>query len=153
MKKWLYLSLISSLFLTSYGCSTIGSQGKSSGLLEPSSILRFSDIPVPAGFKALVQSSYSFETAGVRAAVLRYQGKADLDQVTNFYKEQMAMNNWTLLNITEYGERLMNFERDNETCIITISGKGNSVRLSISVGPRTQALPKKPRGALKEPIK
>jgi len=50
--------------------------------------------------------------------VLKYQGKTNPDQVVNFYKEQMAMYNWNLVNIVEYGQRLMNFERENEPVLL-----------------------------------
>jgi hypothetical protein len=60
----------------------------------------------------------------------------------------MPMYNWNLLNVVEYGERLMNFDRDMETCVISLAPKGNSVTITISVGPKPQ-IPKKS----KQPIK
>lgn len=122
---------------------------KSQGLLEPSAMLKFSDIPVPVGFNFLPQNSYLFESAGIRVGVLKYQGKANPDQVINFYREQMPMYNWTLLNITEFGERLMNFERERETCIISLLPKGNNISIIVSLGPKAQIQPKKSR----EPVK
>jgi len=89
-------------------------------MLEPQSILKFSDVPVPVGLKSLPQQSYSFESSGVRVGVLKYRGKNNPDQIVNFYKEQMPMYNWNLVNIVEYGQRMLNFERENETCIITL---------------------------------
>ncbi len=133
------------------GCATFSDSSKSntSGMLEPQSILKFSDVPVPVGLKALPQASYSFESSGVRVGVLKYQGKADAERVINFYKEQMAMYNWNLVNIIEYGQRLMNFERENETCIITLETKGSSVILTISLGPKSQNLARKSRTPVK----
>ena len=81
--------------------------------------------------------------------VLRYKGKANPDQVVGFYKEQMAMNNWHLLNVIEYGERILNFERESETCIVNLSGSGNSVNLTVSLGPKSQYTPKKADKPLK----
>ena len=129
------------------GCTTI-----SNNRLEPQAILKFSDIPIPAGLKSLPQTSYSFENAGVRVAVLKYQGRANVDQVINFYKEQMPMYNWNLINIIEYGQRLLNFERENETCIITmqIAGFWNEETLvTISLGPKSQNLTKKAKTPIK----
>ena len=79
----------------------------------------------------------------MRVGVLKYQGKADADRIISFYKEQMAMYNWRLVNIVEYGQRLINFERENETCIITIEPKGNTIFLTISLGPKSQTPAKK----------
>ena len=132
--------LISMIFLLA-GCTTISNrdQGMSnSNLLEPQTKMKFSDLPVPGGFKLLAQESYSFEAGGVRVGLLKYQGKADVDQVINFYKEQMAMYNWELLNVVEFGQRLMNFDRESESCIITLFPKGKNITIAISVGPKTQ---------------
>ena len=132
------------------GCSTLsGSKDENSGVLEPQALLKFNDIPVPVGLKNLPQQSYSFESSGIRVGVLKYQGKSNPDQVITFYKEQMAMYNWNLVNIVEYGIRLMNFERESETCIITIEPKGNNVLLIISLGPKSQNLTKKAKAPVK----
>jgi hypothetical protein len=146
--KLAFLFTICCLFTTALiGCATI-----SDTKLEPQAILKFSDIPVPAGLKPLSQTSYSFENAGVRVGVLKYQGRAYIDQVINFYKEQMPMYNWNLINIIEYGQRLLNFERENETCIITMQIAGfwnEDVLVTISIGPKSQNLPKKTKSPFK----
>lgn len=152
MKKAIFvLAFISFLALTLSGCALFSKKDKEIGspaLLEPQAVLKFTDIPVPVGFKLLPQNSYSFENSGMRVAVLKYRGKANPDQVVNFYKEQMPMYNWTLLNIIEYGDRLMNFDRESETCIISLSARGNTVDITASLGPKPQVT-RKP----KQPIK
>jgi hypothetical protein len=143
MKAFLILLLcVTSVSLI--GCETFGSKKSSAtpAMLEPQSILKFSDIPVPAGFKLIIKESYSFESTGVRVGVTKYLGKADIEQVVVFYKEQMPMYNWNLLNIVEYGDRMLNFDRDNETCIVTLIPKGNQVTIAISVGPKSQTYKK-----------
>jgi hypothetical protein len=129
------------------GCSTT-----SDTRIEPQTVIKFSDIPIPVGLKPLPQASYSFESAGVRVAVLKYLGRANIDQVINFYKEQMPMYNWNLINIVEYGQRLLNFEREDESCIITLQVAGfwnEEVLVIISVGPKSQNLTKKARTPVK----
>jgi len=126
------------------GCAALEKKDTTNpALLEPQAIVKFTDVPVPSGFKFLPKSSYSFETQGVRVGILKYQGKANPDQIVSFYKEQMAMYNWNLLNIIEYGERQLNFDRDSETCVITLSSKGGSVMVSVALGPKGQVMPKK----------
>lgn len=149
MKMSVMVSLCVVLSLCAAGCATSpSSPGKSSAALEPSLAARFSDIPVPAGFRVLPQNSYSFETYGVRVGVLRYQGRANPDYVVSFYKEQMPMYKWSLLNVIEFGERLLNFEREGETCIITITGKGNSSSVTISLGPKASSAVKKQKDTI-----
>ena len=85
-------------------------------------------------------------------AVLKYQGRVNIDQVINFYKEQMPMYNWSLINIIEYGQRLLNFERENETCIITIQVAGfwnEEALVTVSLGPKSQNLAKKAKAPVK----
>jgi len=131
--------------LNFFGCAMISKNDKAAnvpGSLAPQAVSRFADIPVPAGFKLLIQDSYAFESAGVRVGVLKYQGKTELERVMNFYKEQMPMYNWAFLNIIEYGESLMNFDREGETCIIKLLSRGRTVYITISVGPKSP-LPKR----------
>ncbi len=149
MKRFNNFSILFTTFfvlITSLtGCGTLFKKEPSltgSAMLEPSMLLKFTDIPYPSRFKFLSRDSYTFENSGIRVGVLKYKGKANVDQVVNFYKEQMPIYNWNLLNIVEYGERLLNFERENETCIVSLVPKGSSVFITLSLGPKPQ-IPKR----------
>lgn len=146
-KDYLILStlclLLAALF---YGCAGVQRQDtplKNEALLEPQAAMKFSDIPVPVGFQPLLEDSYAFESSGVRVAILKYRGKAKIDQVVNFYKDQMPLYNWDLLNVIEYGEHLLNFEREQETCIVNLTPKGNNITITISLGPKSGTRAKK----------
>jgi len=135
-----YVFLMIAIFVL-IGCAAVPKKDtplSNPAMLEPAAMLKFTDVPYPTGFKLLSQGSYVFESAGVRVGLLKYQGKANAEQVLNFYKEQMLMYNWNLLNTIEYGERLMNFDREQESCIISILPKGNNITITISVGPKSQ---------------
>jgi len=139
-----FISLICCILVLS-GCSGLSKKDKEAtgvAMLEPQAIVKFADVPIPAGFKQIPEESYSFENSGVRVAVLRYQGKADVNQVVSFYKEQMMMYHWNLLNVIEYGDSVMNFDRESESCIISLAPKGNSVVMTISLGPKSQVYKK-----------
>jgi len=134
------LSLLSFGLIALSGCAGISTKDasvKNEALLEPQAAVKFSDIPIPVGFQPLTQDSYAFESSGVRVAILKYHGKADVEQVINFYKNQMPLYNWDLLNVIEYGEHLLNFEREQETCIINLLPRGNNITLTISLGPKS----------------
>ena len=142
----LVLVFLCSCVLVLWGCAGVSKKGapfKEEALLEPQSTLKFNDIPAPAGFKLLAEESYTFESAGVRVGVLKYQGKADVEQVVNFYKDQMPLYNWNLLNVVEYGERLLNFDREQESCIINLSPKGRNITIVVCLGPKSGIRPKK----------
>ncbi|MFH1281495.1 MAG: hypothetical protein ABIH91_02110 [Candidatus Omnitrophota bacterium] len=152
-RKLVFLPIICCLLTIALtGCTTYsGSKGPvNPGSLSPQAILKFTDIPVPVGLKSLPEQSYSFESSGVRVGVLKYQGKNNPDQIVNFYKEHMPMYNWNLINIVEYGQRLINFERENETCIVTLQpmGWGNTL-LIISLGPKSQIISKRSKSPVK----
>ena len=151
MKGALIAAIIFGLISLS-GCASLWSGNKSSDVsapLEPNAVVRFMDVPVPAGFRLLDQDSYAFENAGVRVAMLKYKGKGSIDQISNFYKTQMAMHSWVLLNAIEYGQRLLNFDRETESCIISLFPKGSTTLVTVSLGPKSQSAPKKPDKPLK----
>lgn len=143
LSRYWAIGLLGFLFIAVMGCATTSGKDalpKTDALLEPSNSLKFNDIPVPTGFKFLPKDSYTFENSGIRVGVLKYQGKADMEQVINFYKNQMLIFNWNLLNIIEYGEGLLNFEREQETCVINLSPKGNHIIITASLGPKSTQL-------------
>ena len=138
-----FLTLV--FFLT--GCAgTVIKDEKGLGtaaVLEPMGSSRFSDIPVPVGFKELPQESYSFEASGTRVGMLKYRGKATLEGLVFFYKEQMALKNWNFLNIVEYGESLLNFDKEAETCNILLQPKGSTIIITVTLGPKSPGVPPK----------
>jgi len=109
---------------------------------------KFKDIPVPSIFKSVPQSTYAFESSiiGIRIGTVKYQGKAPLEQVIDFYKEQMPRYKWILENSLEYGNVMLNFSREKDTCLINLSSQEDLVTIDITLGPKLkqieQILPK-----------
>jgi hypothetical protein len=133
--------MISVFIFNLSGCVSMqGGRSLKPQRLEPSAIIRFSDVPVPVGFKLISDRSFILESGGVRAGVLRYTGKANIEDVIRFYKRQMPIYNWALLNVLEYGEHMLNFERENESCLITIETKWRRINISVSLAPKSPIL-------------
>lgn len=132
--------LLAALFLTSCA-ATYSKKSDPTQIpsLEPAALLKFQDLPIPSGFIYLPEQSYAFQSANFRAGLLKYQGKATGDQVTVFFKEQMPMYNWHLINIVEHARRMLSFEKDQETCVITLDEKGSRSEITLSVAPKSQA--------------
>jgi len=129
------------------GCAAIKGRGASEleeeegyapTTLAVTAKLRFSDVPVPAGFKLIQNKSFVFQTEETRVALMKYSGRAKLQDLVDFYKEQMLLCNWELLNIVEYGRSVLNFERSRQSCIITIESKGMKKIITISVAPKAK---------------
>ena len=142
-----FLVFILAFFLV--GCATTngGSSSELSELeegafdsttLAVTAKLRFDDLPVPAGFKLVQDKSFIFQTEGTRVALLKYAGRAKQQDVLEFYKEQMLLYSWELLNVVEYGKSILNFERAGQSCIVTIEPKGGKQIITISVAPKAK---------------
>lgn len=106
--------------------------------LEVASILRFSDIPVPSGFKIKPEESYTFQTDTFRDGLLKYTGSANPQVVVNFYKEQMPQYNWQLVNLIEYGRSLLNFEKQDQSCTIIVEGGVTRTAITIHLSPKSK---------------
>ena len=104
--------------------------------LETAKFLQFSDIPVPVGLKFLPKDSYLFESGSLRVGLLRYRGRIKEDEIVSFYKAKMPVYGWSLLNVIEHGDIILNFEKEGESCIITIRPKSLRSDVAISVSPR-----------------
>ncbi len=146
--KNIYKGIISIFFILGFfifaaGCASIGSgfssssnPNASSGISSTAKFLKFDDVPIPAGFKLIDNESFSFQNDQMRVGLLKYAGMPEADRVVNFYKEQMPLYNWDLINVIEYGQRVMNFERRDQTCIITIQPQSTRTVISIAVAPK-----------------
>ncbi|MFC1674753.1 hypothetical protein ACFL1K_02540 [Candidatus Omnitrophota bacterium] len=140
LRKPCVIALLGICMISSAGCAIFGKgrPTESEAILESQILVKFPDIPVPAGFKLVPQDSYSFEGAGVRVGMLKYRGRADANQVVNFFKDQMVMYDWRFLNTVEYGQRILNFDREDETCVINIIPRGRSVDIVFALGPKSR---------------
>jgi hypothetical protein len=105
-------------------------------VLNIAPILRFEDIPVPVGFKIIRDRSFTFQNDFTRVGLLRYTGRIPIDKVVAFYKEQMPIYNWNLANLVEYGKKILNFEKGNQSCIITIEPLVTTTFLTIALSPK-----------------
>jgi hypothetical protein len=141
-KRYVIFSTLLILLFT--GCATMSNvfkrrQASAPGkALEVSPILKFDDVPVPSVFRILANESFAFQTKDVRVGLLKYEGKADPDEVVSFYREQMPLYNWKTVNIIEYGRRVLNFEKDSQSCVITLDVKGSKITLIIAISPRSK---------------
>lgn len=122
------------------GCATTGSRSSDAGetpkMLDVAMALKFEDIPIPAGFRPVTRESFTFQNDVLRVGILKYAGKAQANQVVDFYKDQMPLYNWRFLNMMEYGRRILSFDRDDQTCIIVIEPVKVNCYVTITVAPK-----------------
>lgn len=143
--------LVGGIFASS-GCSSFrwargsGSASTSAGVPKQLQVAvdgRFDDIPIPAGFRLDTANSFAFQNDYTRVGLLRYAGGTKASEVVDFYKEQMPLYNWVLINVVEYDRSLLNFEKDRQSCIITCEGTMTKTTLSITIGPKSESSVKK----------
>ena len=103
-------------------------------------ILRFDDVPVPYGSRTLENESFAFQNDVTRVALLKYLGSTTPDQIVAFYKEQMPMYNWSPINIIEYDRRVMNYEKNSESCIVTVEAQGRKNIVTIAISPKSRPM-------------
>ena len=89
----IFLMVIPALIIS--GCTTIagsssgsGSSSMQQGSAAMSGIVKFDDIPVPAGFKLIDNESFTFQNDQMRVCLLKYAGMPNANKVVEFYKEQ-----------------------------------------------------------------
>ncbi len=138
--KYSYLMIF--VIMAVAGCATSGSVSRDDDLapakaLNVSAALKFEDIPVPSGFNIISSQSFTFENDVLRVGILKYRGRADAGRVVNFYQDQMPLYNWRFMNVLEYGRRIMNFEREDQNCIIVIEPLHMSTGITITVAPKS----------------
>ncbi len=143
MSKILSFCLIV-LFLA--GCVTLPQKesaddaGKNKASLSVAPILKFEDLPTPSGFKLLDKESFAFQNDKSRVALLKYYGGQNAEQVLAFYKEQMALFNWAMVNIIEYEKKVLNYENSEESCIITIQPQGGKSMVTVALSPKSRPI-------------
>ena len=105
--------------------------------LAVASRLKFDDVPVPNGFRIIREDSFIFQDSSVRIGLIKYAGRPNVEDLVNFYKDQMPLYNWNLINIVEYGRAVINFEREDQTCIVTVEPYTTKTVLTIAIAPRS----------------
>lgn len=146
MNKPIITTLIIVLGLVSMnGCSSIPSRrvtdtGEIVTVEKPlgiSSVLRFEDVPVPDGYSIIREQSFVYQDAAIRVGLLRYSGWAKPDQIISFYKSQMPLYNWNLINVVEFGNIHMSFVKNDENCTITVEPLTAKSLINIVISPKS----------------
>ncbi len=105
--------------------------------LHTASLLKFSDVPIPVGFQLVDNESFAFQNEMTRVGLLKYAGRPEADRVVQFYLEQMPLYHWTFLNLLEYESRIINFEKPEQTCIVTVGKRGDRTQVTIAIAPKS----------------
>lgn len=141
MKFIALLSVCTLLFLQGCATGTVSSETRAKQIQplspQPANALRFQDIPAPSGFKLVPKESFIFENNSVRFAFLKYTGHVGANRLVEFYRARMPEYGWQAINIIEHEARLLNFEKTDQTCVVTIDSSATSSSITIAVAPKS----------------
>lgn len=97
---------------------------------------RFKDVPAPDNFKLDEAKSFVYETPSLKAGILLYTGTGKRADVVNFYKDEMPLYGWKLVNIFEHQGVDMIFDKEGWNCRINISKSFRTNTIEIKIGPK-----------------
>ena len=95
------------------------------------------DIPLPVGFILADQSSEEWASGSLRYVRHCYRGPGGAETrlgVRRFYRQQMPLVRWAPLAESDvHGRCTMSFERETESCVITIAHERRAFTQSVVV--------------------
>ena len=95
----------------------------------------FGDVLVPREMKVDKNASFVFRTPGLSAGVLAMKGRVDGHSLIQFFENNMANDNWSLVSAFKSYRNIMLFKKENRWCVINITEKKLSTYLEIWVSP------------------
>ena len=129
------------LFVGVYGCKNLLSY-RTVGEREPevkqpiSTSYPFEDIPLPPGMTLNRKESFIYETRATKTGLLIYEGRGEMEKLSNFFKQQMPKYEWRLVSNFELHNVMLTFIKEGWSSIIYIlPQEGEMRRLEIRVGP------------------
>ena len=141
MVKRLYLYLLFGTWLFSAGCVAIEEMTATEPPPPPpppEMVYPFSDIPIPNGFERDHAKSFVYESGSGTVKVGRffYSGWNSLDDVVNFYQNEMVNKGWSLVNSIKHETTILNYEKEGWVCALMIESKLGRAIIEIQAGPK-----------------
>ena len=123
------------------GCGSTRSRARSATLVASQAPFH-RDVPVPTGFRMVDQVSEDWSNGSARYVRHEYRGRADKLAVRAFYRTQMPLVRWSLLDDSNVHGRIdMRFDRGGELCTIGIedyvSGWSGGVSVQVLIVPNS----------------
>jgi len=142
---FVFLMIISILFAN--GCSTLTGSQKSSnqnkqpsvdGDSDPTTIYYdFDDVVVPRELKVRRDSTFIYESTGLKAGLLSLKGRVDTTSLIDFFEINMKKDNWRLVSLIKTPATLMLFHKNNRLCVIEIDEDSYNTYTRIWLAPVT----------------
>ena len=119
--------------LTAAGCAESQFQSKSSKKPtppvetetkgDPPIYYDFNDVLIPGELKLDREASFIYQTAGLTAGVLVFSGRVELNSLIDFFKNNMAKDNWQIVSSIKSERNMMLFKKEKRWCVVSIKEK------------------------------
>lgn len=80
----------------------------------------FNDVLIPAELKLEREASFIYQTAGLTAGVLVFSGRVELNSLIDFFKNNMAKDNWQIISSIKSERNMMLFKKEKRWCVVSI---------------------------------
>lgn len=98
----------------------------------------FTDVPIPAGFKADRSKSFIYESGGgsVKVGRMYYSGWNGLQELVSYYQNAMINKGWKMVNAMEHDGMILNYEKKGWICTLIVTESVLKTHLEIQIGPK-----------------
>lgn len=126
------------------GCGTTfkdvspSGEAKDAKLLKPQSLpvyYDFDDISIPPELTLDKERSFIYETSTLKTGILVFKGRIDISSLVTFFQDSMKKSNWVFINSFKYKGYILNFQKENKSCLITLYDKAFNTIVEVRVGP------------------
>jgi hypothetical protein len=129
------LAVAATLVLVLIGCARTPKE-KDEMIPTPAATYRFEDVPIPRSLEIQKEDSFIYESEAIKTGILVYAGKAKVEDLAHFFKENMGTHGWRLVSNFERNDALMTFTKAGWGCVITIVPTGmERAKVEVRVGP------------------
>ena len=99
----------------------------------------FADILIPAELSLDRKNSFVYSTPSFTAGVLVFEGYVQAESLVNFFTTNMAKDGWMLKSSFRYRQVILNFEKDERSCLVNVAEYPLKTRVEIWVAPQVGA--------------
>ena len=95
----------------------------------------FDDILIPSELTLDKKNSFVYGTTRSNVGILIFEGRVDPSSLSAFFRNNMQKDGWRLLSSFKYRDNLLNFLKEDRSCVITIKEKTFKTIVEVRVGP------------------
>ena len=141
-KRWIAVVAMVLLTLVLAGCASQKGASRDASIedSDPNAPLYydFGDVLVPREMKVDKNASFVFRTPGLSAGVLAMKGRVEGHSLIQFFENNMANDNWSLVSAFKSYRNIMLFKKETRWCVINITEKKLYTYLEIWVSPTVE---------------